>query len=199
MVLKQTCLLMLLLATLLLLGCATANLRTEYNKSVDFSQYKTFTVLPIPQHVQGAVPGAMIGMAPALEQTLRETLQSKGYTEAPAGEADFAVGIRGQIVPKTRVKDYGYYYPTGVNWASSYPQYIPATSVSQYEEGTLIVEIFDAKSKELAWVGWNTVKRVEGAPINIDRVQQGIREILGRFPPPPSDALKPQARQVGSY
>ncbi len=171
-------------------GCSTANLNTEYNKEVDFSSYKTFALLPFPSHVPGSAPGSAMGLGPLLQKTLRDTLVSKGFTEVPMSEADFTAGIRGEVNPQLRVHDYGYNYPVAPYWAGSYPymRTTPMTSVSQYEEGVLIVEIFDAKTKELSWVGWSTRKRPEGASINAERVQAGIIQILSDFPPPSSRA-----------
>jgi hypothetical protein len=54
--------------------------------------------------------------------------------------------------------------------------------VDQYEEGTLIIEIYDVDSKELVWVGWGQARKRSGGP-DPDRIKTGVDAILADFPP----------------
>jgi hypothetical protein len=60
----------------------------------------------------------------------------------------------------------------------------PYTSVSTYNERTLIIEMLDNKTKELVWVGWT--KKDTSSPVTPQDLQDAIRKILAKFPPPPS-------------
>lgn len=54
--------------------------------------------------------------------------------------------------------------------------------VDQYNEGALILEIYDPESKELSWVGW--VKgRSRTTNVDIEKFQESVRAILQIFPP----------------
>lgn len=53
--------------------------------------------------------------------------------------------------------------------------------VSNYEERTLTIEVFDNHTKDLTWVGWS--KRDAIPLVDVEKLQAGIRSILAQFPP----------------
>ena len=55
--------------------------------------------------------------------------------------------------------------------------------VERRSEKTLIIEIFDNRTKEMAWVGWST--REATGQVQAEKVQEIIRAILVEFPPIP--------------
>jgi hypothetical protein len=184
---KKTVILSLLSISLaFLFGCeSTPKIQSEYNEDVDFSAYSTFAVLPLPKSIPGADPGIVLRTGKFVESSVVETLTQFGYKQVPVEEADFAVNLTGKIVPKTDITDWGYMnYPTR-GWYGGYSPYYATGSnvtVDQYDEGTLIIEIYDAKSKEMAWVGWGVGRRKSGGP-DLDRLDALVSSILLDFPP----------------
>jgi Domain of unknown function (DUF4136) len=62
---------------------------------------------------------------------------------------------------------------------------IPETHVQQYDQGTLVVDIADAREKELVWRGV-AVGRVREQPTpeqTTERVNEVVAAILKKFPP----------------
>ena len=57
-----------------------------------------------------------------------------------------------------------------------------ARSVDQYQEGTLVVEVYDQKTKRMVWVGWVTARSPSRAK-EAERTQAALRSITDRFPP----------------
>ena len=55
------------------------------------------------------------------------------------------------------------------------------TYVQSYEEGTLIIDIYDANRNMLVWHGWARAK-VEGE-VSTELVVEAVQKILERFPP----------------
>ena len=75
---------------------------------------------------------------------------------------------------------YGYGYGRGLN------------SVSEYKEGTVIIDIVDAKRKELAWRGMGEAQ-VDKQTISEPEVYRIVGSVLGAFPP--TDERSSQARR----
>lgn len=86
---------------------------------------------------------------------------------------------------KTEVNDLsmagGYAYRRGPyrGWAG-YSHY----SVDQYEEGTLIVDIIDAETKQMVWRGADSKRLRHSAPTEKD-IAKIVDRILREFPPEP--------------
>ena len=59
------------------------------------------------------------------------------------------------------------------------------TEVSEYEQGTLVIDIVDAARNTLVWRGAGEARlRSDPTPDQISqRVREAVAEILGRFPP----------------
>ena len=183
---KVTIVTLLTLSLAFLFGCESVpKIQSEYNESVDFSSYNTFAVLPLPNSIPGADPGMVLRTGKFVEAEVVANLVAAGYNQVPVEEADFAVNITGKVVPKTDVTDWGYmHFPTR-GWYGGYsPYYYTGSNVTvdQYEEGTLILEIYDSKSKEMAWVGWGVGRRSSSGP-DLEKLSAVIDSILAEFPP----------------
>ncbi len=177
-----------LVGALLLSGCA-ATVKTDYKTGTSFSQYRTFALLPLPQQAPAEDPGLMLRLAQPARDAVTTGLTAKGLSEAAADKADLAVNLRGQSLPKVEIRDYGYTYPLMTRYGTVTVVRNPYSTVSTYNERTLIVEMLDNRTKELVWVGW--MKRESSRPVKPQDLQQAIGEILAKFPPPEAPPGKP--------
>jgi len=176
---------------LVMAGCTSApKLSLDYNKNVDFTKAKTFILKPIPQNIEGVDPGLVMRVGPAAMDAARMTMTSKGYTEVQdRAAADIAVVIHGKAVPKTDVTDWGYtgMYAGRGGWYGGYPyggMYgVSNVTVDQYTEGTLIVEVYDVKTKDMIWVGWGTGRMTSKSADQVANVSNGVRDLLNSYPP----------------
>jgi hypothetical protein len=165
---------------LLAAGCATT-VKTDYKAGTDFSKYRTFALMPLPQRGPAEDPGLVLRLAEPARTAVRGSLAAKGMTEAPEDQADLAVNLRGQSLPRVEVRDYGYTYPAMTRYGMVPVVVNPQTSVSTYNERTLIIELLDHRTKELVWVGWT--KKESSKPVSAEGLQQAIREVLDKYPP----------------
>ena len=64
---------------------------------------------------------------------------------------------------------------------------IPETRVRQYEEGTLVIDVADAREKELTWrgVGKGRLSRNPTPEQITADVDTAVEQIPSRFPPEP--------------
>ncbi len=170
-------------------GCKTMpKYNFESDPEIDFTAYKTFAMMPLPSKIPGAEPDLILRVGGVVESTLKDELKGKGYTQVDIDSADFTVNVTGKIVPKVDVTDFGYMpyhtYPTIRRWGYQHPytNSYREVYVDEYEEGTLIVEIYDAKTKELAWVGWTTKRRDPKGP-DLELIAESVRGVVAAFPP----------------
>ncbi len=170
-------------ALLLGAGCA-APVKTDYKAGTNFSQYRTFALMPLPQQAPPEDPGLMVRLAQPARDAVVAELTAKGLTQAAAGEADLAVNLKGHSLPQVEVRQYGYTYPMVTRYGMVTVVENPYTTVSSYTERTLIIELLDTRAKELVWVGWT--KKESSSPVTPAMLQEAIRRILTKFPPRPS-------------
>jgi hypothetical protein len=167
---------------LLVAGCSTVpRVHTEYKSEIDYSRFKSFALLPLPAQGPASDPGLMLRVAEPARHTVVESLTAKGMREVPQAEADCTLNMRGQSLPRVEVKDWGYTtYAYRYAW-NTVPVYTGEREVRTYEERTLVIEIFDNRSKEIAWVGW--CKGEGHGQVQVEKLKEVIRAILAKFPP----------------
>jgi hypothetical protein len=167
---------------LALAGCA-APVKTDYKAGASFSQYRTFALLPLPQRAPSSDPGAVLRLAEPAREAVVSALSAKGLTEAPTNRADLEVNLRGQSLPKVEVREQGFTYPVMTRYGMVNVVQNPYTTVSAYNERTLIVELLDTRAKEIVWVGW--MKKNSSGEVKAKALQDAIHKILEKYPPAP--------------
>lgn len=161
----------------------------DYDQRVDFTRLRTYLWATPPE---GPEPRGVNSM---MEQrfiaAIDQQLAAKGYQRATTGEADFAVNF--QLTTSEQV-DYNTYY-SGMGyrggWYGGMGMGTSHTSASVTTNGTLIVDIFDVRTRELIWRGTakGTVEPNASPEQRQMRIQEAATGILQQFPsrtPPPA-------------
>jgi len=165
-------------------GCTTASrvgVTNDFDHAVNFRAFKTWAWYP--QQPRDAENGPAKGYESFLDKRMRASVASemtqKGLTEV-ATAPDIYVAYSARVEDKQQVSPYynGMGYPYGYGYGG-YRGYSPVT---QYKAGTVVIDIIDARRKELAWrgtgqaqVNQNTIDEVE-----THRIVNGI---LSTYPP----------------
>jgi hypothetical protein len=182
------------LAVLAIVGCAGNPPIIDYDPSIDFAKYRTFAFIGEHPLIRGE--GAETG-SPLLEgrlmQITENVLLARGFERVANPEsADvaiaFTVGGRDKIQVNSYPEPYRGYYGGGYRggWGGSYHSYgmSTSTSVQQYTEGTLAVDIYDVKEHHPIWHGKATrrvTKKMQENPQ--ETLTEIMTEILASFPP----------------
>ena len=172
------------IALALWFGCSTVQVQTDWNPSTDFSKLHTYAWL----NERPLATGDPRFDNPLVDQRIRnataETLGAKGFTPAPQATADFLMSYLITSQQKTDVNTVYESYGYGMGEFGS-PGYA-RTYVTQYELGTLILDVLDPKTKTLVWRGSGSAVLSETrTPEERDkRVRAAVQEILAKFPPP---------------
>ena len=175
-------------------GCTTAarvGVTNDFDHAVNFRAFKTWAWYP--QQPKDAEGGPAKGYESFLDKRMRAAVSAemtaKGLTEVAVNAApDIYVAYSARVEDKQQVSPYynnGMGYPYGYGFGG-YRGYSPVT---QYKAGTVVIDIVDARRKELAWrgtgqaqVNQNTIDEVE-----THRIVSGI---LSTYPPQDNNARR---------
>ncbi len=174
---------LLLGALLAVAGCSGLSVSTDHDPDADFARLKTYDWHPGSRPKEADAIATLTSAR--VERAVDDALKAKGYTRAPAGAADFhvaaqtAVGRRIEAVPSASVGvGYG-----GYGWRRGVA--VGSSDVRVYDEGTLVLDVIDPRTKSLIWRG--TAKAVvdpDRSPEEREaRIREAVEELLGRFPP----------------
>lgn len=176
-------------AVLLATGCSTVSVDTDWDPRVDFGGFDSYAWLPGPQPETGDVRIDN----PLLDQRVRKAidaqLAAQGHRKVAPDQASFLVGYHLSTEKKLRATTvnsyYGYGYGTWGYWGGPGPAGGSQTMVTEYETGTLIIDVVDRSRNELVWRG-SGEKRIgkERTPEESEKVvAEVVAAILERFPP----------------
>jgi hypothetical protein len=172
-------------------GCAGRQVTTDYSPATRFSQYRTYALVSPPDSASQQL----------LDQRVRSAVQAqlagKGLSPTDRQQADLYVGYG--MVDKTHRDVYTYRdgwgwgggwgwrnYRWGVPWPmASYRQ------VETYTDGTVVVNLIDAKTKQVVWQG--EVADVVNLPVAnparaTKQVDMAVAKLFTKYPPKPSGA-----------
>jgi len=155
----------------------TITTSTDYDNTVDFGTYHTFSVM------KGNSSGN-----PLLDQRatddVRQALASKGWAEAPESDARAAVVVHTATQTKHNYETLydGYGWGGWGRWGWRGPG-SATTFVEDYQVGTVVVDIFDAGTKQAIWHGVATDALSDHATRNAKITQDAITKMFGEFPP----------------
>jgi hypothetical protein len=170
---------------LLICGCSTVSVTTDYDHSAPFGTYRTYAVEP-PKNVPPLSPTA----DSALRSALRENLAARGVREVTMTEKpDLAVVPHAQLQQKYSVQQYtqwgyspgvwpyygGYY---GV-WAGAPYTY---TTINNYTEGTLILDFVDTSKQKLVFRGIGTATVSSNTESNAEKISEAVKKIVEKIP-----------------
>ena len=177
----------LALSVLLLAACSSGpTIKADYDPSVDFSQYQTFNFYK-PLGIENPNYSSILGQM--FRDSLTRQMELKGYTLSD--DPDLLLNVSAILEDKTKVTTYndpyygGYYgYRRGFYdpWAGY--GYGSSTHVSQYTEGTVNVDMVDARAKRMVWEG------IAVGRVNEDRsneevrmaIESGVQEMFANYP-----------------
>jgi hypothetical protein len=173
-------------------GCAGQQVTTDYSPAASFSQYRTYALVSPPD-----TAAAQQLLDQRISSAVQAQLTSKGLTQTDRQNADLYVGYG--MVDKTHKQVYTYrdgwgwgggwgwrYYRWGAPWPmSTYRQ------VETYTDGTVVVNLIDAKTKKVVWQG--QVADVLSLPVGnpasaTQKIDGAVAKLFAKYPPQSSHA-----------
>lgn len=169
-----------------LAACTTLRVGSDHDPAASFSRYHTY-VWMLPHTKLYESPNPLV--VQRAHDAIQDALAAKGYElVSNTAEADFVVDFT--IGSRERTDVHSYPAPYGGPWlrGGSYwwgtPYWGSDVDVRQYREGTISIDVFDARSHRPAWHGW---ARKELTRADLEHSAGSIREavdsVLAQFPP----------------
>jgi hypothetical protein len=167
-----------LLCATALISCASIRVGNDYDRSTEFTHYRTYTWLP-REHFGNHNPLVVRHAHEAIDAELKRkgfVLAEKGTTADIA--VDFTVGSRERLQIQS--------YPTSYRgpWMWGRPYFGNQIDVNRYREGVLAIDVFDAQTHQPIWTGW-AAKLISQSDMenSEDTVRSAASAVLAEFPP----------------
>jgi hypothetical protein len=148
--------------------------KTDYDRSANFSQYKTYSWEKVQTQDQ-----LWVGR---IKEAVNTALTAKGLTPVESGGDIAIVAIettQNQHTLNTFYDGFG----GGWRWRGGGGFGTATTTVDNYKVGTLVVDLFDAHTKTLLWRGSSSDTLSDKSDKNIKNLDKGVQKMFDHFPP----------------
>jgi hypothetical protein len=157
---------------------------SDYDKNVNFSQYKTFAL-----YRSDSIHDAISQLNQnRIITAIRNEMTKKGFQET-AQNPDLLVNTVAIFKDRVSVSSTSNYYGYGGVYRPYYAGYggsgmgTTTYDTRHYKDGSLIIDVIDAKSNNLLWQGIGN-KEIDGPAKNPDtNIPKAINSIMASFPP----------------
>ena len=160
-------------------GCSGISYNHDFDPQFDFSRFETYVwAQPKDQSATGQRGVDELTEKRIIAAVDRE-LENKGYRKISSGQPDFVVNFYVTTQDKIDVSTYytgwGYY-----GWYGGTQTY-----VTQWTEGTLVIDFIETAENDLAWRGWarGAVEPNLTPERRTEAINEVVAGILKRFPP----------------
>ena len=157
---------------IILTSCSSVRVNADYDKKANFTNYKTFAYL------KSGIDKVEISDLDKkrILNSIEEVMISKGFTKSE--NPDILISIFTKERERVDVyQNYGFGWGWNPYWGMGY------TNVMTSPEGTLFIDIIDAKTKELVWQGEGSGYLTKDTEKKDARIKEFVTRILEQYPP----------------
>jgi hypothetical protein len=152
----------------------------DWDRTENFSQFHTYAWQPSPHPAKGLWDQRII-------DGVDKQLQAKGLTKVDSNP-DVWVVYSNSIKDQKQVVGTGYNMGPGWGWGGWYSG-PTTTTYNTYvtKEGTLVIELSNAKDHQLLWRGSATATISDNSNKNIKNLDNALNKLFKGYPPKPSN------------
>jgi hypothetical protein len=159
---------------------AAQDVKIDFDKAFNFAPVKTYSM------TLGTKWGNDLSERRVLTE-FDEAIAAKGWKKVPEGQADIQVILHGATQTKRNANTfysgmgggYGGYRYGGMGMGTA------TTTVNEYTVGSLVVDMFDAKTKNLVFRGTAEDELSDNPEKNAKRLEKASTKMFKNFPPAP--------------
>ena len=150
--------------------------KTDYDRAADFAHYKTYSW----EHVKTKDPL----LVDRIENAVNAVLAARGWTQVESGGDVSIVAVQ---LTSNQESLNTFYSGFGGGWGwrrfggGGFGE--ATTTTETYKVGTLVVDLFDAKTKKLLWRGSSSDTLSDNSDKNIKNLNKGVDKMFRQFPP----------------
>ncbi len=186
----------ILAAMVFILGsCATTKVNVDYDKTVDFSKFKTYSFY-------GWAKDSNKLLSPFDQERIQKAFANEFAKRGlkfvkEGGDLTVALYIATQHKQETTATTtttgmggyygYGGYWGYGPawGWGPSFSSSHTTYNTTDYQEGTLIIDVFDTKNQQLIWEAVGQKRVDENTKGREERIQKLAQTMMKDFPVKP--------------
>jgi hypothetical protein len=170
-VLRKFSLIAAMLAAFASLPAAAQKVETDYDHSVNFSQFHTYSW----GHVHSSDPFAEARICEDVDRVL----QARGWQKVPMGGD---VTLTAVAVRRNRAEYDTFYEGLGPGWRWHGWGGIATTTVETVPVGTLVIDVYQTGSHHLVWRGMAHDTLSDNPEKNAKKLAKAIDKMLSKFP-----------------
>ena len=172
---------------------AKVKVRTEHDKTFDFRGVRTYAWHPdglgdVKVLEANADDPARLRakLEPVIKAAVEAQLARRGLVPAAGGQPDLHVYYYVLIGAGTSSQYMGQFLTSTPEWGLPVMSG-PTTSIKAYEQGSLVLDLSAPSLKSTVWrgVAQAEVDRQKSDAERSQRIQDAVKEMLGKFPPKP--------------
>jgi hypothetical protein len=171
---KKQFALALFMTLLALVALWAADVKTDYDHQTDFGQYRTYSWIKVQA-------GDTL-WADRIQRDIDEQLTSKGWNKV-ASNGDAGVAAFGSTHNQQTLQTFYDGFGGGWFWRGFGGPGVATTTVENTPVGTLVVDIFDGRSKKLIWRGVGADALSSKVEKNEKKLENTVEDMFKRFPP----------------
>ena len=168
------------LGVVLMMGIAhvtfAQDVKTDYDKGTNFAPYKTFMWIKEPKAADPLTKQRVI-------DDVTSALTGKGL-RLVTSDADLCIAAHAAPQEERPLNTVYTGFGGGWRWGGGFGS--ATTTVNTYEIGTLVVDIFDARTKEAIWRGTSSKTLSANPQKNAASLNKAVVKMFKNFPPSPS-------------
>jgi hypothetical protein len=152
--------------------------KTDFDRGANFAQYKTYSWENVKTKDALDVD--------RIKNAVNAALGAKGWTQIDSGGDVSVVAIE---ITRNQQTLNTFYDGMGGGWGwrrfdgGGFGE--ATTTTETYKVGTVVVDLFDTKSKQLVWRGSSSDTLSNNSDKNIKNLDKGVQKMFQHFPPQP--------------
>jgi hypothetical protein len=152
------------------------DVKTDYDHNADFTQYKTYSW----EHVQTKDPLFI----DRIKSAVNAAMAAKGWTQVDSGGGVSIIAIQTTQEQQTLNT---FYDGFGGGWGwrrfggGGFGE--ATTTTDTYKVGTLVVDLYDSKTKQLLFRGTSSDTLSNNSNKNTENLDKGVEKMFKKFPP----------------
>lgn len=158
-------------------SCSSISVYNDYDKGADFSQYKTYAF-----HKRGIDKVQISELdKKRILNAIDLELSKKGMTKSE--NPDLLVNIFTKEREQVNVSQFNMGWGYGWGWGWNPYLWGGQNFVTSSTEGTLFIDLIDARKKELVWEGEGIGYLTENRSLKEKQINEFVAKILAQYPP----------------
>ncbi|WP_396195825.1 DUF4136 domain-containing protein [Flavobacterium sp.] len=162
---------------LVLASCSSVRVYSDFDKQVDFTPYKTYAF-----HKNGIDKAEISDLdKKRILRAIDETMSAKGFTKSD--NPDLLISFFTKEREEVNVNQFNAGWGYGWGWGWNPFLWGGNTMVTRHTEGSLYIDIIDAKKKELIWQGEGEGVLTKDRDKKEALIKEFVSKILEQYPP----------------